>query len=112
MGVCAECGQEERTYTLDGGEFCRDCYLDRIESPAVIEENLLDFVGSHEKEFVGWITDTSNGDPYQIEDYVDRMKSKAVREWAERNPKEYQEAMDDFRTSCPGEWEDYMEGLQ
>lgn len=110
--VCSACGQESNeTYTLDGGELCRDCLLDAAEDPQVVSDRLPGFIAQHQKDFVDWVCDTTAGDCYGIQDYVDRAKARAVREWMERNPETYQEAIRDFRTSCPGEWEDFLEGI-
>ena len=110
--VCSVCGQESNeTYALDGGELCRDCLLDAAEDPQVVSDRLPGFIAQHQKDFVDWVCDTTAGDCYGIQDYVDRAKARAVREWMERNPETYQEAIRDFRTSCPGEWEDFLEGI-
>lgn len=112
MGVCCMCYQEDYTYTFDGGEFCRQCLLDTITQPDVIEEKLPEFVEYHKKDFVDWITDTKAGDCYGIGDFVEEAKRMAVESWKEHHPDEYKEAMKDFRTSCPGEWEDFLKNLK
>lgn len=110
--VCSVCGQETyKTYALEGGELCRDCLLDAAEDPLVVEDKLPDFIARHQKEFVDWVCDTGAGDCYSIQDYVDRAKAQAVKEWEERHKDLYQEAMRDFRTSKPGEWEEFWEGI-
>ena len=110
--VCSVCGQETlKTYALEGGELCHDCLMDVAEDPQVVSDRLPDFIAQHIKEYVDWVCDTTAGDCYGIQDYVDRAKAQAVREWMERNPETYQEAIRDFRTTCPGEWEDFLEGI-
>lgn len=112
MGICQNCGSECRTYRFEGQELCRDCLLDLIEEPQVIYDYLPAFVEEHKQEYIDWICDTSAGDPYQIEDYVERKKAQAVIEWKERHPDAYLESIHDFRTSKPGEWEDHFtEGI-
>ena len=110
--VCSVCGQESfETFTLDGGELCHDCLMDVAEDPKLVEDKLPDFIAQHIKEFVNWVCDTSAGDCYHIQDYVDRAKAHAVKEWMLRNMDTYLEAARDFRTSKPGEWEDFLEGI-
>ena len=109
MGVCCDCGQEGKTYFLDGGEFCRDCFLDRIEQPEVVIKNLDGFIVNKSDEFVDWLTDVSAGDTYQIKEYIDLAKAAALEMFAKDKPELFKEAMVDFRKSKPGEWEDYME---
>lgn len=109
MGVCCVCHQEDHTYTFEGGEFCRQCLLDMIETPDVIDNKLPEFVEHHKSDFVEWVTDTSYGDVYRIKEYIEAAKAQAVKQWAQDHPEKYQEAMKDFRTSCPGEWEEYFE---
>lgn len=111
--VCSVCGQETyKTYALDGGELCRDCLLDAAEDPQLVEDKLPDFIAQHIKEYVDWVCDTTAGDCYGIQDYVERAKAQAVLEWALRNRDSYLDSARDFRTSRPGEWEDYLENLE
>ena len=53
---------------------------------------------------------TTEGDCYGIQDYVERAKEQAVLEWAVRNLDSYLDSARDFRTSRPGEWEDFLKG--
>ena len=111
--VCSICGQETyKTYALEGGELCRDCLLDAAEDPQLVEEKLPDFIAQHIKEYVDWVCDTTEEDCYGIQDYVERAKAQAVLEWALRNQDSYLDSARDFRTSRPGEWEDYLENLE
>ena len=110
--VCSVCGQESNeTYTLEGGELCRDCLLDAAEDPQLVEDKLPDFIAQHIKEYVDWVFNTTEGDCYGIQDYVERAKAQAVLEWALRNRDSYLDSARDFRTSRPGEWEDFLEGI-
>lgn len=107
--ICSVCGRDvEKTYTLEGGELCRDCLLDIADDPQLVEDKLQDFIAQHIKEYVDWVCNTTEGDCYGIQDYVERAKSQAVLEWALRNRDSYLDSARDFRTSCPGEWEDFL----
>lgn len=111
--VCSVCGQESyQTYALEGGELCRDCLLDAAEDPKVIADKLPAFIAQHQKEFVGWVCDTSAGDCYDIQRFVDRAKDRAVKEWISFDPQAYFAAIRDFRESKPGEWEEFLENLE
>lgn len=111
--VCSVCGQESyQTYALEGGELCRDCLLDAAEDPQVVADKLPAFIAQHIKEYVDWVCNTTEGDCYGIQDYVDRAKACAVKEWMLRNMDTYLESAEDFRTSKPGEWEDFLKNLK
>lgn len=111
--ICSRCGKDAfRTYPFEGGLLCRDCLLDAAEDPQLVEDKLPDFIAQHIKEYVDWVCDTTAGDCYGIQDYVERAKAQAVLEWALRNQDFYLDSARDFRTSRPGEWEDYLENLE
>lgn len=111
--VCSVCGQETlKTYALEGGELCRDCLLDAAEDPQLVADKLPDFIAQHIKEYVDWVCDTKDGDCYGIQDYVERAKAQAVREWMVRNQDSYLDSARDFRTSRPGEWEDFLKSRE
>lgn len=110
--VCSVCGQESNeTYILDGGELCHDCLMNAAEDPQLVEDRLPDFIAQHIKEYVDWVCNTAAGDCYGIQDYVERAKAKAVLEWALQNRDSYLDSVRDFRTSRPGEWEDFLKGV-
>lgn len=110
--VCSVCGKESfETFTLDGGELCHDCLMDVAEDPQLVEDKLSDFIEQHIKEYVDWMCNTTEGDCYGIQDYVERAKEQAVLEWAVRNLDSYLDSARDFRTSRPGEWEDFLKGV-
>lgn len=108
MGICHKCGREGRTYSFEGGELCRQCLLDVIGEPDVVAEYLPGFMEARKEDFVSWICDLSGGDPYGVGDYVNASLSKAVQLWKRVHPDLYKEAAEDFRTSQPSEWEEYM----
>lgn len=111
--MCSVCGRDvPMTYSLEGGELCHDCLMDAAEDPQLVEDKLPDFIAQHIKEYVDWVCDTKDGDPYHIQDYVERAKSQAVLEWALRNLDSYLDSARDFRTSRPGEWEDFLKNLK
>ena len=111
--VCSVCGKEtSETFTLDGGELCYDCLMDVAEDPQLVEDKLPDFIAQHIKEYVDWVCNTTEGDCYGIQDYVERTKAQAVLEWALQNQDSYLDSARDFRTSCPGEWEDFLKNLK
>lgn len=111
--MCSVCGRDvPMTYSLEGGELCRDCLLDAAEDPQLVEDKLPDFIAQHIKEYVDWVCNTTEGDCYGIQDYVDRAKAQAVWEWMVRNQDSYLDSARDFRTSCPGEWEDFLKNLK
>lgn len=110
--VCSVCGKEtSEIFTLEGGELCHDCLMDVAEDPQLVEDNLPDFIAQHIKEYVDWVCNTTEGDCYGIQDYVERAKAQAVLEWALRNQDSYLDSARDFRTSRPGEWEDFLKGM-
>ena len=47
--------------------------------------------------------------PYRAD--MERAKAQAVLEWALRNQDSYLDSARDFRTSRPGEWEDFLKGV-
>lgn len=111
--VCSVCGQESNeTYTLDGGELCHDCLMDVAEDPQLVEDRLPDFIAQHIKEYVDWVCDTKDGDPYHIQDYVERAKVQAVLEWALQNRDSCLDSARDFRSSRPGEWEYFLKNMK
>lgn len=112
--ICSVCGRDvEKTYTLEGGELCHDCLLDIADDPQLVADKLPDFIARHQKEFVDWVCDTSQGDCYGIQSFVERHKAQAVEEWRESDPEAHKKATQDFRDCCTGgEWEDFLKSLE
>lgn len=108
--VCSICGQETyKTYALEGGELCRDCLLDAAEDPQVVSDRLPGFIAQHQKDFVDWLW---AGDAFILDFQRRALIQQAVESWARQNPQEYREAEESFRTSRPGEWEDFLKNLK
>lgn len=60
-----------------------------------------------------WVCDTSQGDCYGIQSFVERHKAQAVEEWRESDPEAHKKAAQDFRDCCAGgEWEDFLKSLE
>lgn len=75
--MCSVCGQDVPiTYSLDGGELCHDCLMDVAEDPQLVEDKLPDFIAQHIEEYVDWVCNTTEGDCYGIQDYVERAKPR------------------------------------
>lgn len=110
MGVCCNCWQEvDKTYSFEGGQLCKFCLEDILQEPETIESYLPEFMEDHKESFIDWICDTSAGDCYHIDDFVKAAKEVAVKEWKEKHPDMYKEAVEEYRAAIPREWQNYWE---
>ena len=106
MGNCMDCGAEGPTFRLDGAEFCWDCFWERSSEPETIDQHLGEFIEGKFAEFARWVWE---GDAYLHPEDKQEIIVKAIREWVKSDPAAGDQAKRDFRTSSPGEWQEYLQ---
>lgn len=106
MGICMDCGAEGPTFRLDGADFCWDCFWERSSEPETIDQHLEEFIEDKFTEFARWVWE---GDAYLHPEDKQEIVVKAIREWVKSDPAASDQAKRDFRTSSPGEWQEYLQ---
>lgn len=111
--ICSRCGKDAfRTYPFEGGLLCRECILDIQNEPRTVERYLPGFAQRYGKEMGAWLLDPKNIGRYVPENMRDVLHRMLVEMLKVLVPWTYRNALEDFRTSRPGEWEDYLENLE
>ena len=112
--VCDVCGGPLDDYSviLHGDILCRDCFEDYCDNPNTVAMYLPGFIEKHKSKFLyGW------WDSVCLEWEREAILAKAYEEW-KKDPSGYKrlayahEIEMDFRTSKPGEWEDYIKEME
>ena len=111
--ICTRCGKDAfRTYSFEGGLLCRECLLDIQDEPHTVRRYLPGFAQRYGKEMGAWLLDPQNIGRYVSENIKGVLYRLLVEMLKVLDPRTYQKALEDFRTSRPGEWEDYLENLE